>query len=171
MFGKGEAIIYGTQGVCVIDGIEAMSFGKEKREYYILKPVYDENSTIYAPTDNETVTLKMRRVLTKEEIDILIDSIGKEETEWIQNDSLRREFCESVINKGDRKELVQLVEMLYMRQKDLKSQKKHFHIADEKYLKEAEKIIDDELAYVLGIDRDRVPEYIAERINKEPETV
>ncbi len=166
MFSKGEAIIYGTQGVCVINGIEIMSFGKEKREYYVLKPVYDENSTIYAPTDNENVTLKMRKVLTKEEFDCLIDAVGNEETEWIQNDEERKAFCNSVIEKGDRKELMQLVEMLYLRQKHLKDQKKHFHITDEKYLKEAEKIINDELAYVMGIAKDDVPKYIVERINK-----
>lgn len=166
MFNKGEAIIYGAQGVCVISGVEEMNFGKEKRKYYVLKPVYDENSTIYAPTDNETVTQKMHRVLTKDEIDSLIESLKNNDTKWINNDVERKEFCASVIENGDRKELMHLVEMLYLRQKELKSQKKHFHLADEKYLKEAEKIISDELAYVIGIDKEEVSSYITERINK-----
>lgn len=59
-----------------------------------------------------------------------------------------------------------LVEMLYLRQKELKTRKKHFHLADEKYLKEAEKIISDELAFVIGIDKEEVSSYIIERINK-----
>lgn len=82
-----------------------MNFGKEKREYYVLKPVYDENPTIYAPTDNETVTQKMRRVLTKDEIDSLIESLENNDTKWSNNDIERKEFCASVIEKGDRKKV------------------------------------------------------------------
>lgn len=67
-----------------------MNFGKEKREYYVLKPVYDENPTIYAPTDNETVTQKMRRVLTKDEIDSLIESLENNDTKWSNNDIEKR---------------------------------------------------------------------------------
>lgn len=166
MFVVGDAVIYGTQGVCVVSSVEVMSFGKEKREYYVLKPVYDENSTIYAPTDNESVLSKMRKVLTKEEIDSVIDSVAKEEASWIQNDEARRELCSEIIDRGDRKELMKMIEMLYLRQKDLKNQRKHFHLADERYLKEAEKMINDELAYVMGIDKNEVALYITKRINR-----
>lgn len=166
MFKKGEAVVYGSQGVCVIKDVSVMSFGREKREYYILQPVYDENSTIYAPTDNESVTSKMRRVMTQGDIESLIDGVQNEKTQWIDNEADRREFCETVINKGDRKELMKLIGMLYMKQQDLKAQKKKLHLADEKYLKEAEKIINDEMAYVLKLDRNSISDYISARIGR-----
>lgn len=160
MFEKDEAVVYGNQGVCVICDISTMKFGKEKREYYVLKPVYDENSTIYVPTDNESVTSKMRKVMGKKDIERLIDSIADEAIGWISDDGIRREFCESVINGGSRRELMKMIKMLYMQQQNVKLQKKHLRLADEKYLKEAEKMINEEIAYVMKIDRNRVSEYI-----------
>ena len=46
MFSKNEYIIYGSTGVCKIIDIVKKKFGFNKeREYYILKPAYDTNST------------------------------------------------------------------------------------------------------------------------------
>lgn len=166
MFVKGEAIVYGSQGVCVIDDVSVMSFGKEKREYYILKPIYEENSTIYAPTDSEVVTSKMRKVMTESDIEKLFDCIASEKIDWIDDETVRRKYCETVISSGDRKEIMKLVGMLYTRQIILKAQKKHLHSVDEKYLKESEKIINDEVAYVMKIERNMVSEYMLSRFGE-----
>ncbi len=166
MFQTGDAIIYGTHGVCVISEISELKLVGDKREYYVLSPIRDENSKIYAPTDNETVSAKMRKVLTKEELDTLILSVSDKNSEWINDDGERREFCDTVIKSGDRAELMCLVEMLYSKQKSLLSGKKHFHLADEKALKEATALLHDEFSYVLGITPDEVPEYIKEKLKK-----
>ncbi len=164
MFSVGETVIYGAQGVCKIKDISCMQFGNEKREYYILNPIYEEKATIYVPADNEKLLSHMRSIITADDIDKLIKSASKDELEWIEDDAKRKEFCEEVIKKGNRKELMLLIEMLYLHWEELKTQKKHFHIADERYLKEAEKLLHDEFAYVLGITRDEVPEYIMSKI-------
>ena len=164
MFKKGETVVYGSQGVCEINDICIMNFGKMEGEYYMLKPVYDENSTIYVPVDNDLVTSRMQRLITKEELESLIADVRSEKTDWICNDLERKAFCEAVISSGDRKALMKLIGMLYVRKNSLKTQKKHFHLADEKLLKEAEKIISDEIAYVTGIDRNKVSDYVSERI-------
>ncbi|MBQ6874414.1 MAG: CarD family transcriptional regulator [Clostridia bacterium] len=164
MFKKGETVVYGSQGVCEINDICIMNFGKTEGEYYMLKPVYDENSTIYVPVDNDLVTSRMQRLITKEELESLIADVRSEKTDWICNDLERKAFCEAVISSGDRKALMKLIGMLYVRKNSLKTQKKHFHLADEKLLKEAEKIISDEIAYVTGIDRNKVSDYVSERI-------
>ena len=59
---------------------------------------------------------------------------------------------------------MQLINMLYVHQEDLKIQKKHFHISDERYLKEAERLLHNEFAYVLKISPDEVAQYILSRI-------
>lgn len=67
MFSKNEYIIYGSTGVCKIIDIVKKKFGFNKeREYYILKPAYDTNSTIYAPIDNDKISI--RKIMTKEEV-------------------------------------------------------------------------------------------------------
>lgn len=166
MFRIGDAIIYGTHGVCVITDISELKLVGDKREYFVLSPVNDPNSKIYAPTDSQAVSTKMRRLLTRDEINELIVGVSGNKTEWIKDDGTRRDFCDSVLKSGDRAQLMKLIEMLYLRQESLKSDKKHFHIADEKALKEAQDMLHDEFAYVLGISPERVPEYIRERIKK-----
>ncbi len=168
MFSVGNAVIYDTQGVCVISEIASMNVGGAAREYYVLKPVYEGKSTLYIPTDNqEFVISHMRAVLTPSEIDDVILSVANQGSkQWISDDNKRKEVCGAVVKKGDRKELMSLVGMLYMKQLDMKSQKKHFHLSDERYLKEAEKLLHDEFAYVLGIERNKVVEYIADKLQK-----
>lgn len=167
MFQAGDAIVYGTHGVCVIDEISELKLVGEKREYYVLSPIRDKNSKIYAPTDNETVSAKMRKVITKAELDLLISGISSEDSEWINDDGERREYCDGVIKSGDRAQLMSLIGMLYSKQKTLRTSKKHFHLADEKALKQAQDLLHDEFAYVLGIPVDEVPMYIKERIKEE----
>ena len=78
MFQVNDVIIYGTQGVCEIMGIEEKIISGAKKKYYVLKPVEDQGATIYAPTENEQVLKKMRRLLTEGEINDLIDSMPEE---------------------------------------------------------------------------------------------
>lgn len=80
MFQINDVIIYGSQGVCEIIGIEEKTVGGAKKNYFVLKPINDQGSTIYAPTDNALVLKKMRRLLTVEEIHALIDSMPAKKT-------------------------------------------------------------------------------------------
>lgn len=166
MFSVGEHVVYGTHGVCAISEVTSMSFGSEKRDYYVLSPVSDPKSTIFVPVDNETLIAQMRRVLTKEEIDALLDSVEPCALEWIANDSKRKEFCAATIKSGDRLAIINMIEMLYLHQEEMRDQKKHFHVTDERFLREAEKLLHDEFAFVLGIPNIEVYEYIGSRIKK-----
>jgi len=165
MFSAGEIIVYGLQGVCEISDITEMRIGEEMRSYYILRPVNDNKSTVYVPVDNEWLISQMREVLTRSEVDCIIDEVAGSKFKWIENDTERKTFCESVIKNGDRKELIRLVSMLYVHREELKNNKKRFQIADDKHLKEAEKQINDEFSYVLGISQEEVSAYIRNKIN------
>lgn len=82
MFQVNDVIVYGTQGVCKITGTEEKKVGRKKITYFVLKPVGDRGSTIFAPMDNELVLGKMRRLMTKDEIHKLIDSMPGENAVW-----------------------------------------------------------------------------------------
>lgn len=166
MFSAGDTVSYGTQGICKIKEITEMTVGKEKKRYFVLIPVQDEKATVYVPTDNEKLLSNMRTVLSVSDIDKLIDSAAENPMEWIDDDITRKERCSNVIKSGNRLELMRLIEMLYIRREELKSTKKHFHISDEKYLREAERLLHDEFSYTLKIGKDEVAEYIFNRINK-----
>lgn len=160
MFSVGDAVSYGTQGICKITEITNMAVGKVKKQYFVLVPLQDERSTVYVPTDNEKLLEKMRTVLSEKEINELIKEVSKQPLKWIENDIDRKEFCNEVIKSGDRHELMRLIEMLYNKREELKNSKKHFHILDERALREAEHLLHDEFSYVLNISKEDVPSYI-----------
>ncbi len=164
MFEIGQTVMFGSDGVCTIKEKTWMEMGGESREYYVLSPFHDQKSTIYVPVNNSELTAKMRCVITAEKIDELINEAATKKAEWISDDSERKAFCDDVLNSGDRMALMMLIEMLYNHKEKQKSNKRRFQIADENCLKRAEKMLNDEFSYVLGIGRDEVPAYIVSRI-------
>lgn len=165
MLSVGQTVVYGTQGVCTVKEISVLKMGKTKGEYYVLCPVDDPGSTVYVPTGNERLAGKLRPVLTGDEADALILEAAREPMAWIPDDNGRKLFCDDIVKNGSRKQLMQLVGMLYRRREELKDQKKHFHNVDAQYLKTAERMLHGELAYALGISADEVTEYIQNRIS------
>ena len=95
MFKVNDTIIYGSEGVCQIMGIEEKNFGGAVKSYYIVKPLYSNSSTIFIPLDSEILTAKMHRMLSREEIEELIDSLPNETIEWIPNDRERKNAYEA----------------------------------------------------------------------------
>lgn len=167
MFQINDVIIYGVQGVCKIVDIEKKSINKAKKDYYVLKPINDPASTIYAPTDNEYVLKKMRRLLTKEEIHQLIDSMPDGNSTWISNETERRERYKQILSNGDHRELIQMIKAIYAHKKERESTGKRLHISDEHFFKDAEQILYNEFQYVLELSsKNDLMEYIFQRIEK-----
>lgn len=52
MFKKGEYILYGTVGVCQVEGISKPDFSNNDKVYYSLVPKFDQDTTIYIPVDS-----------------------------------------------------------------------------------------------------------------------
>lgn len=164
MFSAGDAIVYGTHGVCELKEISRLKFGGTAGEYFILAPVNDPKSILYIPTGNEKLTSKMRSLPSREELLRVIDEAAGDDTSWISNDAERRNYCDTVVKSGDRRELMRLIAMLYLKREELTRNKKHFHNVDAQYLKTAERMLNDEFSYVLGIRADDVPDFIRSRI-------
>ncbi len=160
MFSIGDHVVYGTNGVCLVSGIEARTVGGKRTDYYVLKPVHNSNSTVFVPMLSEKLVAKMKKILSRDDALALIRSIPAEECVWIDNDNERREKYRQIIAEGDRTELLRLIKTLHLhREKQLSSGKK-LHLADERVLTEAENILHDEFAYVLDIGRDEITRYI-----------
>lgn len=102
----------------------------------------------------------MRHVLTKEEIDQMIAEIPGNPSEWITDERERKERFKDIAGRADTFEMIQLIEALLEHQREVMERGKKLHIADERMLREAEKMICDEFAYVLGISQEEVPAYI-----------
>lgn len=165
MYSVNDTVLYGVDGVCRIDSISEQKFGRETMKYYVLKPIFDQNATIFVPFNNEALTGKIRRILSVKEIHELIRSIPEEQPIWNDNEQERQEEYRSIISSGDRVNLIRIIKALYREQQKKKENGKRLHSADERFMREAEKLLYEEFAYVLKIKRDQVVPFINEQIS------
>ena len=154
-----DTVLYGG-GICRIAEIKEKEMNNTRREYYVLNPVYDEKTVIYIPVSNKIATAKMRQLLSVEEVQAITKAIPNESTIWIDNENDRRDRYREIITQGDRMELAQLIRTLYLHQRSKKEKGQKVHAADERLMKEAEKILYEEFAYVLNIDLEQVEAFI-----------
>lgn len=109
-----------------------------------------------------TISRNTKRICTKEEVDDLIRHIKDENTEWIENENVRREEYGRIIKSGNRREIIKLINTMYLHRKKLSANKKRLRNSDESLFEIAENMIFEEFAYVLGIEREDVEKYIQE---------
>lgn len=90
--------------------------GKDSIEYYVLKPVCSDSSTLFVPTQNEMLVSRMRVVLSSDEIkDILSQKTDNEI--WIDNKAERCEKIKEIISGGDCMKLVELIRRMHFHSK------------------------------------------------------
>ena len=142
-----EKVMYGTTGVCIVESVEQKKIGREVKDYYVLKPVSQATSTVFLPADNEKLLAKVRNVLTADEV----KEISSLEDIWVENDAERRLKFNEIISSGDRKVCLVLLRTLHHRQAELSTKGKRLHIADERALKEAQRLIHDEFSIALDM--------------------
>ena len=68
MFQVGDAVSYGTSGVCTIAEKKKVCLAGQPCECYILKPVYDRTMKICVPCNSQVLLERMRTLPSKEEI-------------------------------------------------------------------------------------------------------
>lgn len=164
MVSIGDTVLYGATGVCKIEALTEREIFGEKKSYFVLKPVSSVQSTVFVPADNEALLLKMHKILSREEILEIIDSVASLDDIWIEDEQKRRTRFSDIIHGGDRLQLMLLVRTLYNAQQKKREEGKRLHLMDERFMSEAERLLYDEFSAVLGISQSEVVPFIIERI-------
>lgn len=164
MFQINDTVLYGAEGVFRITDTTQMDFLGEKKDYFVLESLSDGKSAVYVPMWNESMLAKMRRILSKEEIYEIIKAMPDEELIWIDDENQRLVEYKEILLKGDHREIIKLIKTLYIHKEKQKAVGKNLHKVDEKFLKDAEKLLHDEFAYVLEIKPEQVVPFIQQRI-------
>ncbi|MCQ2515814.1 MAG: hypothetical protein MJ094_03000 [Saccharofermentans sp.] len=167
-FVKGDTVVYGASGVCEIEDIRDISFYHEApQKYFVMKPLFVKQAQVmYVPYDNEKCKARIRPVITKDEAMELIYSIDISDTNWIEDRNARKNTYGTMITKGDRKDIIQVINNLYAHQQRLEDCGKTLNQQDEKMLNDARHRIDAEFAVALDIDPKDVPDFILENARK-----
>ena len=162
MFKIGEFIIYGSNGVCKVDDICRMSLGGEEKEYYCLLPVNDRSGKIFTPIDNQKVV--MRRILSAEEANELIDDIPDIEQMEIVDERKREADYKQALLTCDCRELIKIIKTMYYRKQDRLSRGMKSTVIDDRYLREAENNLYSELSLATGREKQEMEQFISKMI-------
>ncbi|MBE5892673.1 MAG: CarD family transcriptional regulator [Lachnospiraceae bacterium] len=166
MFIKGEYVVSGSKGVCVVENVTTLDISgvDKEREYYILKPVYMAGSTIYVPVD--TAEESMRKVLNREEIQQLICLIPEIQPISTTNDKLLEQEYRSCLKANRCEDVIRVIKTIYLRKQKRLAAGRKVTAVDTKYFRMAEENLYGELAVSLDMSRADVEQYITEELDK-----
>lgn len=166
MYQVGEKIIYGSNGVCVIEGFKNIEVPHtmEEKVYYIIKPMFQE-CRISAPVDTK---MFMRPIISPEEAHGLIDGLPLVEAHPYYNNALRQlqDYYEKQIATHDCGVLASMLIALYRKREEMLSQKRKFGAIDERYMKRAEELLFGELAVALDLTKPDVRKMVNDKLGK-----
>lgn len=163
MYHIGDVIIYGEHGICRVEEMGPLKLGGTKeRLYYTLRPYHQPELVIYAPVDN--VRVVVRSPLTREQAEQLVTELPQIPAIEIADEKNRETLFAQIQHSCDCRALVGLIKALYLRRSRREKEGKHATSVDERYFHSAEDQLCGELAYALGIEREKIPEYIHSRM-------
>lgn len=164
MLQVGAQVVYGIHGVCSIVDVEVRTVDRKKVEYFVLEPLEQPVARFYVPTQNKLALSKLRPLLTREELEELLDSEAAHRDCWITDENQRKQKYRELINSGDRAALISMIRSLYLHKQMQLSAGRKFHLCDENFLRDAQKLLSSEFSLVLGISQAEVAEYIDKRL-------
>lgn len=162
MFSIGDKIIYGENGVCIVEEIAplAMSGAPKDRLYYHLCPLVGSGK-YFAPVDS---TAYMRAVMTREEAEALIEAMPEIEPAICNDNRFNHvdAFYKDLFKLHSCEALVSIVKGLHSRMSERKTKSSRA----EATMRRAKDILHGELAVALDLDIQEVETYIASRLEK-----
>lgn len=158
MFQVGDAVSYGTSGVCTITEKKKVCLAGQPCECYILKPVYDRTMKICVPCNSQVLLERMRTLPSKEEI---LELLQEPAPEHNSDPEVRKERYRQTLQSGDRHALLRMIRDIYAERRHRHAMGKQLSSYEDSALREAQHILHSEVAYTMGIEPQEVPEFIA----------
>ena len=153
MYEIGQYVSYKTTGVCTVEEVTSMNVPgtKEMRDYYVLKPVYEEKGVIYCPVDH--IDKVMRCILTEDEAKALIDELADIPLMDISNKKVLDEACKNAISTGLCREYLTVMKTLFYERSTRIAAGKKLTTTNERFFKTCQEKLCGELAVVFGCEK------------------
>lgn len=164
MFSIGDYMVYGINGVCLVEDICASPFDKkDTRTFYMLKPLgASAGSVIYTPTDN--VQVPMRPLMSRGEAEALIVQMPVIAPLEIPMEKMRRDIYRQTMQSCNPVEYVRLIKTVHKRRAEMLEQHKRLSETDSDFERNAKISLYHELAVVLGVQYAEVEPYLLSRL-------
>lgn len=164
MFKIGDKIVNKNGKVCEVINIEEVDYGAGPRTYYVLSPCFTNNDSLvlHTPVDQEAT---LRNVMTKSEVEELLEKIPEIKTIWITNPKIRKTKFKELYTSGDPLEIFRLIKSFVRKKEEFKEEKKTLSFTDENFLNEIKTNLYYEISLALNINVSEVDELLTNRLN------
>ena len=157
MLQDGQLVMHETAGVCRVSGQTHLD--GLPGSYYVLCPLYLNDSTFYTPTDSQKV--KLRPVMTAQQARALIRQLPQVQPTVFESATDQKQRCGAILKSGDSYQLAALTKFLYQDQMRRASRGKQAGVNDTTLLKKAQMLLFGELATALGVPLEEIPDVIS----------
>lgn len=164
MFKIGDVVVYSATGVCRISDICEKNFGSVVSQYYVLTPLMQKTSTVFVPVNNEQLTRKMHRALSKSDFEGIFAKARSKQVLKLSTEGERRERFAEIINSGDRLLLIMMICELVELKAQQTMEGRRLHLADERLLNAAGTLLFEEISYVFEIEQNDAQDFLEAQI-------
>ena len=113
MIKAGDFVVHSMEGVCKVKAIVQMPKGREKVSYYQLSSWPDEKTTVYVPVKTDPDKgVRLRKILSKDEVRDVFQSMIGSEMEWISDIGVRQEWMLKIMKEGNPYDMACMTKML-----------------------------------------------------------
>ncbi|MGN0025374.1 MAG: CarD family transcriptional regulator [Clostridium sp.] len=162
MFKVNDYVVYGLNGVCMVEDIEKMMLKNKEQEYYILYPINNKKMTIKIPVDNKTMSI--RELMSKNEVMNLIEFISKKEIIQIDDYRKKNQEYKTIIRSGNVIEIIKVINSINLEKDEKASLGKKINKTEDDILISAKKQLYQEMSIVLDININEIEDYIIKNI-------
>ena len=166
MYQVGQKVVYGIHGVCDIIDIEIKSVDRKKIPYFVLEPVEQPGTRYYVPSENPGALAKLSPLLSRQELETLLSETVGTKNAWIADENQRKLRYRELISSGDRRALMDMVCALYIHRREQAQLGKKFHLCDENFLRDGQKLLCSEFSVVLGLSQEETVSYLRSHLDK-----
>ena len=160
MYRIGETVVYGIHGVCTVTELEIKTVDRQKVQYYVLEPLEQPGARYYIPTHNPAAVAKLSPLMTRAELASLLEDRRIPEGTWITDENQRKQRYRELIAGSNRSAVLAMVRALRAHKAEQLAQGRKFHLCDENFLRDAEKLLCAEFSVVLGLSQQEAAAYL-----------
>lgn len=159
-----DYVIYGIHGACRVLGREKHLVNKKRTEFLVLEPLMQSGSKYYVPAENPTAMAKLQGVLSQDELAQLLESDAVQEDCWISDEGHRKQIYRELITSADRLRLMQMVASLYRYRGAQEAAGRKFHLCDDNFLRDAERLLSSEISLVMNLPADEARDFLRKHL-------
>ena len=150
----GEFVIYRESGIYRITDIRAMRFHSDKESlYYALDSLNDPKTSVFVPVKTDPVRPTLRRLAQKAQVRDLIKRKKALTIDWIEDTRERAASYGEAVKSSDRETIYRIYRALSAYKKRVEAENKKSYASDEKVLDTARRLVAEEIAFVLEIEK------------------